>query len=86
VGNAVYVRAVEALLSLAANPEASSEARAIVSAKLNGIKQQANGAIPVDAYVIHRIDQFQTDPAKFVPAPAVEAPPGMPIGDDEDMQ
>jgi hypothetical protein len=86
VGNAVYVRAVEALLSLAANPEASAEARAIASAKLNGIKQQANAAIPVDAYVIHRIDQFQTDPAKFVPAPAVEAPPGMPIGDDEDAQ
>jgi hypothetical protein len=86
VGNAVYVRAVEALLSLAANPEASAEARAIASAKLNGIKQQANAAIPVDAYVIHRIDQFQTDPAKFAPAPAVEAPPGMPIGDDEDAQ
>jgi hypothetical protein len=33
-------------------------------------------------YLKHRIDQFQKDPAKFTPAPPVEAPPGMPIGDE----
>jgi hypothetical protein len=32
----------------------------------------------------HRIDLFDRDPAKFVPAPPIEAPPGMPIGDEED--
>jgi hypothetical protein len=84
VANAVYERAVEALLSLAANPAASSEARAIASARLGAIRQRSNTAVPIDAYVIHRIEQFQTDPSKFVPAPAVDAPPGMPIGDDED--
>ena len=31
-----------------------------------------------------RIDEFLHDPAKFVPAKQIPAPPGMPIGDDED--
>jgi hypothetical protein len=35
--------------------------------------------------LIERIQEFERDPAKFVPAPPVEAPPGMPIGDDEDF-
>jgi hypothetical protein len=85
VQRAVYLRTVEALLTLAANPKASAEVRAIVSAKLNKLKQQANAATTVDAFVIHRIQQFQTDPAKFTPATPIEAPPGMPIGDDEDL-
>jgi hypothetical protein len=84
VQNAVYVRTVEALLTLAASPEASSVARAVVSAKLNALRQQGN-ASAIDAYVAHRIEQFQSDPEKFVPAKAVEAPPGMPIGDGEEM-
>jgi hypothetical protein len=85
IQNAVYVRTVEALLSLAANPQASSIVRAVASAKLNTIKQRANPSDPIDAYLTQRIDQFQTDPAKFTPAKPVEAPPGMPIGDDEEM-
>jgi hypothetical protein len=85
VQNAVYVRAVEALLGLAANPQASSEARAIAAARLNGIRQQSNASAPVEAFIIHRIDQFQADPAKFIPAGPIEAPAGMPIGDDEDQ-
>jgi hypothetical protein len=35
------------------------------------------------AALIHRIEEFDRDPAKFVPAKAIEAPPGMPIGDEE---
>ena len=34
--------------------------------------------------MIDRINDFKRDPAKFVPAKPIEAPPGMPIGDDED--
>jgi len=81
VANAVYVRTVESLLSLAANGQTSAEARAVVLAKLDGIK--AVKGSPVDAYVSARIVQLENDPAKFVPAVPVEAPPGMPIGDDE---
>ena len=35
------------------------------------------------AALIDRIQSFEHDPDKFVPAKPVEAPPGMPIGDDE---
>ena len=82
VANAVYARTVESLLSLAANPQTSAEARAVVLAKLDSIK--AVKGSPVDAYVSARIMQLESDPAKFVPAATVEAPPGMPIGDEED--
>ena len=34
--------------------------------------------------MIDRINDFNRDPEKFVPAKAIEAPPGMPIGDDEE--
>ncbi len=85
VQNAVYVRTVEALLTLAANPQASSVARAVASAKLTAIRQQANAGSTTDAYLARRIEQFENDPAKFVPAKPIEAPPGMPIGDDEEM-
>jgi hypothetical protein len=83
IQNAVYVRTVEALLTLAANPAASSGARAIVFAKLDQIKRQAKPSIPTEQYIAHRIQQFQTDPTKFVPAKPIDAPPGMPIGDTD---
>ncbi|HEX4651996.1 MAG TPA: zinc-dependent metalloprotease [Granulicella sp.] len=83
IQNAVYVRTVEALLTLAANPAASSGARAIVFAKLDQIRRQAKPSIPTEQYIAHRIQQFQTDPAKFVPAKPIDAPPGMPIGDTD---
>jgi Met-zincin/Domain of unknown function (DUF5117) len=84
VQRAVYARAVEALLSLAANPQASFEVRAIAYAKLDQIKQQTLASSSTAAYLRHRIEQFQKEPEKFTPAPLVEAPPGMPIGDEED--
>jgi hypothetical protein len=34
--------------------------------------------------MIARLEEYNRDPAKFTPAKAVEAPPGMPIGDDGD--
>ncbi len=84
VANAVYVRTIESLLSLAASGQTSAEARAVALARLDGIKGQAVKGNPVDAYVSARIMQLENDPAKFVPAAPVEAPPGMPIGDEED--
>jgi hypothetical protein len=84
VRDAVYLRTVEALLGLAANPRTAAPARAVVLAKLEAIRQQAGKSSPVDAYVAGRIEQLQKEPAKFAVAPPVAAPPGMPIGDDEE--
>jgi len=83
VQGAVYARTVEALLTLAADPKDSVEVRAIAYAKLEEIKRRSDANSPLEAYLIHRIKQFQGDPAKFVVAKPIEAPPGMPIGDDE---
>jgi hypothetical protein len=82
IQSAVYARTVEALLTLAANPADSIEVRAITYAKLNEVKRRSDSNSPLDAYLVHRIQQFQTDPARFVVAKPVEAPPGMPIGED----
>jgi hypothetical protein len=83
VQSAVYARTVEALLTLAANPADSVAVRAIAYGKLNEVKRRSDANSPLDAYLIHRIQQFQSDPAKFIVAKPIEAPPGMPIGDDE---
>ena len=82
VRDAVYLRTVEALLTLAANPQAAAPARALVSARLDQLKQ-AHTSPALDAYVTRRIEEFERDPAKFIPAKPIDAPPGMPIGDDE---
>jgi hypothetical protein len=80
---AVYARTVEALLTLAADPKDSSEVRAITYAKLEDIRRRGDANTPLQAYLNHRIKQFQDDPAKFMAAKPIEAPPGMPIGDEE---
>ena len=93
VERAVEFRALEAMLALAVNSAASSQARAIVRWHINDVlKQLTSMPTPQDtaeaihrAALIDRINQFERAPEKFVPAPPVEAPPGMPIGDDEDF-
>jgi hypothetical protein len=80
------------MLALAVTPEASSQARAIASAHVTDVLKDLTATpTPEDtaeaihrAALVARIKQFESDPAKFVPAKPVEAPPGMPIGDDED--
>jgi hypothetical protein len=79
---AIYARTVEAVLTLAADPKASVSVRAITSAKLDDIKRHADLNSPIEAYLNHRIQEFQSDPKKFLAATPVEAPPGMPIGDE----
>lgn len=83
VQRAVYVRAVEALLILAANTGTSAEVRAIAQSRLSEIRRRADAASPTEAYLAHRIDLFFSDPSKFTAAEPIEAPPGMPIGDEE---
>jgi len=81
---AVYARTVESLLTLAADPQDSVEVHAITYEKLEDLRRRSDANSPLEAYLIHRIKQFQDDPAKFVAAKPIEAPPGMPIGDDEE--
>jgi hypothetical protein len=91
VERAVEFRALEAMLSLAVNPAASSQARAIARSHIADVLKQWTTAAPLPdtAEAIHRsalidrINDFNRDPAKFTPAKPIEAPPGMPIGDAE---
>jgi hypothetical protein len=91
VERAVECRALEAMLGLAINPAASSQARAIARLHIRDLLKQWNSTPPPQdtaeaihrAALIDRIESFQRDPDKFVPAKPVEAPPGMPIGEDE---
>lgn len=82
VQSAIYARTVEAMLTLAADRKAAVAVRAITNAKLDEIKRHADLNSPLEAYLNQRIQQLQSDPSKFVVAMPVEAPPGMPIGDD----
>lgn len=80
---AVYVRTVEALLTLAANTNAPAEVRAITQARLTEIRRQADNRSATGAYLAHRIDLYFAGPEKFAPAEPIAAPPGMPIGEEE---
>ena len=92
VERAVEFRGLEWMLGLAVNPAAGSQARAIARYHVEDLLHQwTTEPPPTDsAEAIHRtamidrINEFNKDPDKFVPAKPVEAPPGMPIGDDED--
>ena len=92
VERAVEFRGLEWMLGLAVNPQTSSQARAIALYHVDDLlKQWTAAARPTDTAeaihrdaMINRIREFQKDPAKFVPAKPIEAPPGMPIGDDQD--
>jgi uncharacterized protein DUF4953/uncharacterized protein DUF5117 len=87
--SAVESATLENLLGLAASSQASPEARAIARLQVATLKTQLTAAstLPRErqahrAAALARIAEFERDPAKFVPAPPVEAPPGMPIGED----
>jgi hypothetical protein len=93
VERAVETRAMEAMFALATNPAASSQARAITRSHITDVYKELTTAPPLQdtaeaihrAALIDRINEFQRDPAKFTPAKPIEAPPGMPIGTDEDF-
>ncbi|MEO6806159.1 MAG: zinc-dependent metalloprotease [Edaphobacter sp.] len=93
VERAVEFRALEAMLALAVNQQASSQARAIARSHIADVLKQFTGTPPPAdtaeaihrAALIDRINEFDRDPAKFIPVKPIEAPPGMPIGADEDF-
>jgi hypothetical protein len=92
VARATEFRALEAMLALAVNPAASTQARAIARSHIADLfKQWTTTPPPPDtaeaihrAAMVDRIHDFNRDPAKFVPSRQIEAPPGMPIGDEEE--
>jgi hypothetical protein len=93
VERAVEFRGLEGMLSLAVNPQASSQARAIARSHVADLLQQWTTAPALTdtaeaihrAALIDRVHDFERDPGKFTPAPPIPAPPGMPIGDEEDF-
>jgi hypothetical protein len=91
VKHAVDDQIVEALLRLAADKGDSAETKAITRHELTQLRvelkskptQSAGEDMEdraLEAMEAERIDAFFRDPAKFVPAKPVTAPPGMPIG------
>lgn len=91
VERAVETRAYERMFTLASDPAAASQARAITRSHLNDVLKQLTSAPPLTdtaeaihrAALIDRITQYLQNPEKFTPAKPIQAPPGMPIGDDE---
>ncbi len=89
VQEAVQTRTVEALLGLAANTGDAPEAAAVARERLVALKGSLSGCdVGRRAHCaanLARIEEFEGDRAKLVVAKPVEAPPGMPIGDDEEF-
>ena len=89
VSRAVEARGFERLMALAVDPAASPEARALARAQVVAAKTKlATGSAEEAAFhdgLLARIDQFEHEPDRFIIAKPLEAPPGMPIGDDEEM-
>jgi hypothetical protein len=92
VERAVEMRSLEWMFALAVSPEASSQARAITRSHLDDLlKQWTTEPPPTDSAeaihrkaVIERIHEFERDSSKWVVAKQIEAPPGMPIGDEDE--
>ena len=81
---------VEHLLGLAANPAASTDARALARDEVTSLRKLIAGVLPtsfeqrgLQEATLASIDLFLKDPEKFTPAPPAPIPPGQPIGDEE---
>lgn len=68
------------LMTLATNASASSGVRANATREIEALKPSVT-----DAYGRKLIQQFDTDPSKLDLPKIPEAPPGQPIGDDEEF-
>ena len=82
---------LENLLALAANRRASPQANTIGRAQALALRSWLSSNVGETAdqranrgAAIARIDAFEKNPEKFAPTPGPTAPPGQPIGDDED--
>jgi hypothetical protein len=84
---------LEHLLELAASKDASSQARALALASAIKLEDwlKAQSASTANAETaahwaagVATIERFRSDPAKFTPAPDLPAPPGQPIGAEQE--
>lgn len=86
---AAGTRVTEALLRLAADTAGAPGAAAVARERIVMLKADLNcGDATRKAHCaanLARIEEFERNPAKFVAAKAVEAPPGMPIGDEDEF-
>ena len=89
--SAVETAALENLLNLAADKSTSSEAAAIARAQVFSLRSwlssnpgETEEEMAVRSAAVARVDAFEKDPDKFSPAPRPQAPPGQPIGDEEE--
>jgi len=79
IRNLSRVALVYHLMALASDQRAAPTVRSIAFNRLQQIASYAQ----VDPWLKHQIKRFEDDP-KTIPLPRpLEAPPGMPIGDDE---
>lgn len=79
------------LAKLAVSKDASAPTKAIATFKLDQLKSWLKARATTDeewkayyAYIVIQIDQFQEDPAEYKQDNLMAAPPGMPIGSDEE--
>ncbi len=90
VARAVEDRTLEALLTLGTDASAPGEVQAQVRSRLLA---WADGAVTTasqeerahHAALVARVQAFLRGDGKFVVAPVIEAPPGMPIGDEDEF-
>ena len=82
------------LMKLALNSNASSQARAVASLKIDQLRSWLTGKINATAieswkahyaYELMLINAFREDPKKFETENFLPAPPGQPIGQDDEF-
>jgi hypothetical protein len=79
------------LLQLAATPTASEGVRGECLLALADLKQYMAARLPTTAprqkasllFALSQLGKFEADPSKYVPAPALDVPPGAPIGEPD---
>jgi hypothetical protein len=80
VAQVVRMVALERLLQLAMHPNASVVVRSIATAEV----QKQKKLFAADPYAASLVARFQDDPKELNLPKAIEAPPGQPIGSDND--
>jgi len=86
---AVDMVALRHLMGLAADERAAPAVRAITARQMESLKAWLKAAVETDstqralnAFAASEIERFQKDPKQYALPPAIEPPPGMPIGTD----
>ena len=88
INRMVQKLAIQHLITLASNKEASEQVRAISLMKINDLesmfsrqKTQGNDLVKAHTqYLIQQIIYFKNNPNEVIPSPAVDLPAGSPIG------